>query len=1002
MRVILTFILASACLLSYGQNFTNKGKEFWVGYGYNDLMGANTQDMVVYLSADQPANVTVSVSGTSWVRTYSIAAGQVVVTDAIPKTGADDCRITGEGTYKKAVHIESDVPIVAYAHMYGVNSSGAAMLLPVETYGYTYVSCNPPQAYELGNGAFDYSWFYVVAAENNTRVRITPINETISGLIPTKSYDVILNKGEMFNVMGKATGKFGNNMSGSRIVSIAGADGKCHPISVFSGSSRTEIDPNQCNVLNSSGDFIMQQVFPATAWGSRYLAGITASNLGPDKPNKNIFRIFVRDRLTNVYVNGSLTSAALTDTSYYDVFATEPQYITADKPIMVAQLMRSQDECVPGTKGDPEMIFLSPMEQAIKNVSFYSAQKENILFNGVTLTIHQNGLSSLSIDGSTPGDLTSYNVIDHPHLPGYKVVFREFPAVGAQHTVKSDSGFNAITYGYGQYESYGYNAGCYINNLTYISEIKNDSSATPNTYTCPKTPFSINIKTLYPVTGIIWNYGQLPGFLPGGNIVYSNPVPDGTEEVNGVVYNVYKQPLPALAPAIGTYYIPITIVSPHIDNCTNSENLIVEVKVLPGPTADFTVTPVCATKMNGFNASSPDPLIDKWRWEFGDKTFDDVMAPQKTYAAGGTYNVNMWAFRSSDGCAGMVTKTVTIPGMPKAAFDPPAVVCMPNGTADFVNKTTVPGVFTGTLQYAWNFGDNGTATDKSPTHYYATPGSYPAKLVVTTNQGCTDSITATIATFGERPVAGIGVTKPEQCAGTAFTFSDKSIYPGTTAGATWKWTYGDGTTGTGASPAKTYKQANSYTVTMTVTSNEGCISDTASTVVKIYPVPTVDAGPDLITEPGKSILLQASVTPATAAITWSPATSLSSPSQLQPFATPVETQRYYITATGDLGCSGTDSMLLKVFKELKVPNAFTPNGDGKNDTWKIPGLEDYKNATVQVFNRWGQIVFKSTGYSNPWRGDINGNPLPTGAYYYVIQPKEGGYGTISGTVLIVR
>jgi gliding motility-associated-like protein len=646
------------------------------------------------------------------------------------------------------------------------------------------------------------------------------------------------------------------------------------------------------------------------------------------------------------------------------------------------------------------MIFLSPIEQAIKNISFYSADKENIISNYVMLTIHENGKPSLVIDGAVP---TSWDLeLNHPGLPGYKVFIKELAPTAAQHTITSDSGFNAIAFGLGDYESYGYNAGSYVNNLTYIAEIKNDSSSTPNTYTCPQTPFAINIKTLYTVTGLIWEYGTLPGFKPNGNINYSNPVLERTEVINGKTYNVYKQPLPALAPAPGTYYVPVTIVSPSIDNCTNSEKLIIEVKVLPGPTADFTAAPDCATKTTSFTASSTDPLIDKWRWEFGDKTLDNVMKPDKVYASGGTYTVNLYAFRSSDGCAGMASKTVSIPGMPKVAYDQPAVVCMPYGTSNFVNKTTVPGVFTGTLQYTWTFGDGGTAVDKSPTHYYAARGSYPVKLVVKTDQACADSITTTVSAFADKPVAGIGVNKPEQCAGTAFSFYDNSTYPVNATGAQYKWTYGDGTTGTTANPAKTYKQPGTYTVSMAVTSSEGCISDTALTVVKIYPVPVVDAGPDLITEPGKAVLLQGTVTPATAAVTWSPATSLSNPKQLQPMASPLENTRYYITATGDLGCTGTDSMLLKVFKELKVPNAFTPNGDGKNDTWRIPGLEDYKNATVQVFNRWGQIVFKSTGYSNPWRGAINGTPLPTGAYYYIIQPKEGGYGTISGMVMIVR
>ncbi|HEX6427572.1 MAG TPA: hypothetical protein VF008_07810, partial [Niastella sp.] len=172
MRVILTFIFGCTCFLSHAQNFTNKGREFWVGYGHNQLFtsAGNSQDMVVYLSAEQPANVTVSIPGTAWIRNYVIPANTVIVSDIIPKSGADDCRLTGEGLFSRAVHIESNVPIVAYAHMYGNNSSGASMLLPVETYGYSYVSINSKQAY--ANNCF--SWAYVIASHDNTVVEITP------------------------------------------------------------------------------------------------------------------------------------------------------------------------------------------------------------------------------------------------------------------------------------------------------------------------------------------------------------------------------------------------------------------------------------------------------------------------------------------------------------------------------------------------------------------------------------------------------------------------------------------------------------------------------------------------------------------------------------------------------------------------------------------------------------------------------------------------------------
>ncbi len=70
--------------------------------------------------------------------------------------------------------------------------------------------------------------------------------------------------------------------------------------------------------------------------------------------------------------------------------------------------------------------------------------------------------------------------------------------------------------------------------------------------------------------------------------------------------------------------------------------------------------------------------------------------------------------------------------------------------------------------------------------------------------------------------------------------------------------------------------------------------------------------------------------------------------------------------------------------DLFIPNGFTPNGDGYNDTWEIPYLNQYPDSKVKVFNRWGQELFSGIGNSNPWNGTFNGKDLPTADYYYII------------------
>jgi gliding motility-associated-like protein len=84
-----------------------------------------------------------------------------------------------------------------------------------------------------------------------------------------------------------------------------------------------------------------------------------------------------------------------------------------------------------------------------------------------------------------------------------------------------------------------------------------------------------------------------------------------------------------------------------------------------------------------------------------------------------------------------------------------------------------------------------------------------------------------------------------------------------------------------------------------------------------------------------------------------------------------------------------------------IPNVFTPNGDGINDKWVIQYLESYPGAVVEIFNRYGSLVFRSVGYTKPWDGTFNGKEMPAGTYYYIINPKNGRK-QISGFVDIVR
>jgi gliding motility-associated-like protein len=116
------------------------------------------------------------------------------------------------------------------------------------------------------------------------------------------------------------------------------------------------------------------------------------------------------------------------------------------------------------------------------------------------------------------------------------------------------------------------------------------------------------------------------------------------------------------------------------------------------------------------------------------------------------------------------------------------------------------------------------------------------------------------------------------------------------------------------------------------------------------------------------------------------------------------TKKFWVTVENEYGCRNSDSLAVTVIRKLKIPNAITPNGDGSNDKWRIPGLSLYPNAVVEIYDRWGDIVYRSNGYdeSKYWDGrDRRGRELPMDSYYYVINLGNGEK-PLYGSVTIIR
>jgi gliding motility-associated-like protein len=163
-----------------------------------------------------------------------------------------------------------------------------------------------------------------------------------------------------------------------------------------------------------------------------------------------------------------------------------------------------------------------------------------------------------------------------------------------------------------------------------------------------------------------------------------------------------------------------------------------------------------------------------------------------------------------------------------------------------------------------------------------------------------------------------------------------------------------------------------------------------------------DAGPAQYLLQGEAGILAGSGSGNNIGFSWQPADSiLGSPNVAHPQVAPLEDLVYTLTVTSADGCTDSSQVKVTVLKPPVVPNAFSPNGDGINDTWVIRYLNAYPSADIQVFNRYGQPVYHAAGYSTPWDGTYNGQPLPVGTYYWIIRPGNGRR-QISGSVTIIR
>ncbi len=292
-------------------------------------------------------------------------------------------------------------------------------------------------------------------------------------------------------------------------------------------------------------------------------------------------------------------------------------------------------------------------------------------------------------------------------------------------------------------------------------------------------------------------------------------------------------------------------------------------------------------------------------------------------------------------------------------------------------------------------GPNGLTANGSLLQLTAQANSGGTYVATARNQsGCTRVDSAVVVVLPPA-VANIRNTDTLVCLGDSFTVR------GSFGGGNLIWQPASIVSGSIAT-SFTVRPTTSTWLTAIASSGSGCIQRD-SFLITVHEKPSVFAGRDTTIFKGFSVPLTLARVSGTAInFIWTPSTGLNDATLLNPLATPQLTTQYILSVNSAFCGAVSDTLTIRVLENIRVPNAFSPNGDGVNDTWVIEGLNTYRSATVEVFNRYGQPVFSAgRGYPQAWNGTFKGKPLAAGTFYYVITIPELN-NTLSGWVMILK
>ncbi|TND05077.1 MAG: hypothetical protein FD123_3697 [Bacteroidetes bacterium] len=447
--------------------------------------------------------------------------------------------------------------------------------------------------------------------------------------------------------------------------------------------------------------------------------------------------------------------------------------------------------------------------------------------------------------------------------------------------------------------------------------------------------------------------------------------------------------------------VTLVLTSTGNGNCLSSTDTVI---VFFGPPPAVTATandtacsgmafPVIATTATGSGVWT---TLGDGTFPGGNTSLTSTYLPGAQDMVNGTVSL-IFTSTNNGGCQPQsVTVQVTIIPSPTAAFAS-ASVC-PGVPMSFTDQSTSP---TSIVGWSWNFGDSGTSSSQNPSHVYGAGGTYTVTLVVTSTNGCFDTLQQAVNVY---PFPQPAFSATGHCLNEPVQFTDMSTISSGTVTA-WQWSFGDSNGSAVQNPLYSYASSGVYNVTLIAVSNQGC-QDTITQSVTIDQSPTAQftaTPPSANTQQPVNFLDQS----FSNIITWywnfgdSGATS----TQQNPTYSYNDPGSYQVmlVVTDANGCIDTAYYDIIIAIPPVVPSGFSPNGDGVNDVFFVRG-GPFEELELRIYNNWGEQLFLSRSQQQGWDGTRDGVLQPIGVYIYTVRAVtfDGKEYKLSGDVTLLR